>query len=86
MRDEKFLGGMKDQIRMSGQELIRRADLLELGGLDELSEMKILIKIPTYSEKIRFPVITFSIDVVSKTHADWLCAGNDPYTQGKGQV
>lgn len=84
-KDEKFLLWIRDQIRLAGQELIRRADLLELGGFDGLSEMRILIKIPTYSERIEIPGITFSIDVINETHIDWLCAGNDLYSK-KEQV
>lgn len=79
--NEKFLSWMKDQIRLSGQELIRRADLLELGGLDALTEMKILIKLPTHGERIGYPEITFSINVLNKTHTDWICADCDPYIQ-----
>lgn len=75
---------MRTQIRLAGQELIRRADLLELGGFDSLIKMDIHISIPTHRAQVELPSIMFFVDVSNKTHVDWLASGSDSYV-GNGE-
>lgn len=84
-KDMKFERWLKDQIKLAGEELIRRSESFTQDGLDGLTDLFIRIQIPTYTTEIQFPEIEFSFQVVNRKHCEWLLDGNDPYTAKRGK-
>lgn len=77
--DDKFQSWMRSQIRLAGEELIRRSESLTLDGLDLIHEVDIRIVIPTYSSEITFQSMKISFAITNKKHLDVICSGGDSY-------
>lgn len=56
---EKFSDWISAQIRMTGEELIRRSSEIDFSGWDMMTGISINIEIPTYTERIYAPEIEF---------------------------
>lgn len=59
-----------DQIRMVGEELIRRADQFDFGSLDLVQKINISVEIDGDSDKICFPDVKFNFVCLNKTVCD----------------
>lgn len=59
------------QIRMAGEELIRRSEQINLGGLDFANDISINIIIPSSTRSdVKFPEISFEFVCLNKTVLD----------------
>lgn len=66
----EFVEWMKNRIKMVGEELIERADVLNLDGIDALTELDISIRIPTIKDEIEWPSITFNFSCGERVFMD----------------
>lgn len=57
---------MKRQIRLAGEELIRRSETTSMEGWDGVQNIFIEIDIPTYTDRLEVPSITISVETLNK--------------------
>lgn len=72
IRKEEFADWMRAQIRMAGEELIRRSDQIDFSGWDAIHDIGINIEIPTYKEQFEAPEIEFIFRAYNKITLDAL--------------
>lgn len=71
-----FQEWLKARIRLVGEELIRRSEDLNLGGLDVIVAVDINVHIPTITEEVGWPSLSISFDCGEKKYADALISGD----------
>ena len=70
-----FQEWLRSRIRLVGEELIRRSEKLDLGGLDAIVAVDINVHIPTVTDEIGWPSLTISFDCGEKKYLDALVSG-----------
>lgn len=76
----EFVEWMKRRIKLAGEELIKRADLFTLDGLDAMVSLDVHISIPTLAEIDRWPSLTITANCGDATFEDAVMSGQiDPY-------
>lgn len=70
-----FQDWLRARIRLLGEELIRRSEELDLGGLDAIVAVDIDIHVPTLSDELGWPSLSISFDCGEKKYADALMSG-----------
>ncbi len=72
----KFVEWMRHRIKLAGEEIIKRADLIDLAGFDAMTQFNIEVRIPTRAEMGDiWPSLTFSAICGDVTMADDLTTG-----------
>ena len=72
----EFVEWMKRRIRLAGEEIIKRADLINFEGFDAMTQFNIDVRIPTMAEMGDFwPSLTFSAICGDVTMVDDLGTG-----------
>lgn len=75
-----FQDWLRARIRLVGEELIRRSEELNLGGLDVVTSVDINVHIPTDGEEIGWPSLQISFDCGEQKWVDTLVSEEmDPY-------
>lgn len=85
-QNEKFAKWMKRQVRLAGEELIRRADQTSFEGWDVVSKIDITIDIPTYGPNPEMPVIKFSVEAFNKCAIDDILGGRNDYLSADSRI
>lgn len=80
MSKETFSEWMSSQIRMIGEELIRRADQMNFDGWDMMRHISLEIEIPTYTDEMLAPEINFHFSAYNKTAIDHVVSLGGSYT------
>lgn len=70
-----FQNWLRARIRLVGEELVRRSEELNLGGLDVVTAVDINIHIPTMGYENRQPSLRISFDCGEKKYIDALVSG-----------
>lgn len=70
-----FQEWLRSRIRLVGEELIRRSEKLDLGGLDVIVAVDIDVHIPTITDEIGWPSLTISFDCGEKRNIDAIMSG-----------
>lgn len=68
--DEAFDKWMRDQLRMVGEELIRRSENMDFRGWDMVTDISVHVTIPTYTDRCQVPDIEFRFSTLNKTVLD----------------
>lgn len=72
----KFVEWMKHRIRLAGEEIIKRADLMTFEGFDAMTQFNIDVRIPTITDAGDiWPSLMFSAICGDATMADDLGSG-----------
>lgn len=71
----EFVEWMKHRIRLVGEEIIKRADLINFEGFDAMTQFNIDVRIPTLTDTPWWPSITFSAECGDVTMVDDLTTG-----------
>lgn len=81
-----FQDWLRARIRLVGEELIRRSEELNLGGLDVVTSVDINVHIPTNREEIGWPSLQISFDCGEQKWVDALVSGEmDPCPPSQGR-
>lgn len=72
---KEFQDWMRSRIRLVGEELIRRSEKLDLGGLDLITDVDISVHIPTIGEEICWPSLSICFNCGEKKYLDNLISG-----------
>lgn len=77
----KFVEWMKRRIRLAGEEIIKRSDLMNFEGFDAMTQLNIDVRIPTITDMADiWPSLTFSAICGDVTMLEDLTSGLlDPY-------
>lgn len=78
LQNQQFKEWLQARIRLVGEELIRRSEELDLGGLDAVVAVDIDIHIPTLVDEIGWPSLSISFDCGEKKYLDALVSGELP--------
>lgn len=65
-----FQEWLRSRIRLVGEELIRRSEKLDLGGIDMVVAVDIDVHIPTVTDEIGWPSMKISFDCGEKKYLD----------------
>lgn len=75
MQKQQFKEWLRARIRLVGEELIRRSEELDFGGLDAVVAVDIDVHIPTLTDEIGWPSLSISFDCGEKKYLDALVSG-----------
>lgn len=76
----EFQQWFRERLRLCGEELVRRAENINLDGLDAMDSVDISINIPTNKEQFVWPSIHFTFNLGELTFVEALNNGEiEPY-------
>lgn len=77
--EKRFQEKFRKELRLAGEELIRRSENMDLDGFDLMTGCKINISLPVGpGDKITFPDIHFVITCCNKVWLDNIMEDNSP--------
>lgn len=72
----EFVEWMRHRIKLAGEEIIKRADLIDLAGFDAMTQFSIEVRIPTKNAYGDYwPSFTFSVECGDVTMVDEIESG-----------
>lgn len=69
-KSKNFEDYVRLSLKMFGEEMIRRSEELELGGLDACADIHIEYDIPSWNDEIDFPKFSITFECYNQTEID----------------